>query len=203
MTKMLQRRRHFGKLRDPEELVVRCHLRYLADVLAELRRQPGHGSVGATGLPEHVAKNNTRFSARVLLDFGGPLSSWGPTGGPDLVLHQRVVRLKDLGICSEARHLHQLLSPRKIAGTARLQPARAAMSSLSRTWRTSRQCFPLLGGLAGDAGPGADPGPKSGDMSGTSAPLEEAIENEDDQAPGRNACGGAWWVEEYRLSAWE
>jgi hypothetical protein len=29
---MLQRNRHFGKLRDPEELVVRGQLRYLADV---------------------------------------------------------------------------------------------------------------------------------------------------------------------------
>ena len=32
ITKMLQRNRHFGKLRDPEELVVRGQLRYLADV---------------------------------------------------------------------------------------------------------------------------------------------------------------------------
>jgi hypothetical protein len=30
MTKMLQRHRHFGKLRDPEEPVVRRQLRYLA-----------------------------------------------------------------------------------------------------------------------------------------------------------------------------
>ena len=39
MTKMLQRHRHFGKLRYPEQLVVRCQLRYLPDVLAELRRE--------------------------------------------------------------------------------------------------------------------------------------------------------------------
>ena len=154
MTKMLQRHRHVGKLRDPEELVVRCQLRYLADVLTELRRQPGRGFV-ATGLPEHVAKNNTRFSAHVLLDFGGPVSAGGPAGGPGLVLHQRVVRPKDLGICSEARHRHHLLSPREVTGTAGLQPAPAAMSSLSRTWRTSRQCSPaLLGGLASNAEPG-------------------------------------------------
>jgi hypothetical protein len=62
MTKMFQRHRRFGKLRDPEELVVRCQLRYLPDVLAELRHQPGRGFIGASGLPEHVAKNNTRFS---------------------------------------------------------------------------------------------------------------------------------------------
>ena len=73
MTKMLQRHRRFGKLRDPEELVVRCQLRYLPDVLAELRHQPGRGFIGASGLPEHVAKNNTRFSPHSLLEVGGPV----------------------------------------------------------------------------------------------------------------------------------
>jgi len=41
------------------------------EVLAELRHQPGHGFIGTTGLPEHVAKNSTQFSAHVLLDLGG------------------------------------------------------------------------------------------------------------------------------------
>ena len=104
MTKMLQRHRYFGKLRDPEEFVVRGQLRYLADVPAELRRQPGRGFIGATGLREHVAKNNTRFSAHGLLDVGGPVSARGPAGVPGLVLHQRMVRPKDPGICSEGRH---------------------------------------------------------------------------------------------------
>ena len=49
------------------ELVVRCQLRYLADVLAGLRRQPGRGFIDATGPPEHVSKNNTRFSTHGLL----------------------------------------------------------------------------------------------------------------------------------------
>jgi hypothetical protein len=31
MTKMLQRHRHIGKLRDAEELVIRGQLRYLPD----------------------------------------------------------------------------------------------------------------------------------------------------------------------------
>jgi hypothetical protein len=54
---------------------------------------------------------------------------------------------------------HHLLSSREVTGAARLQPAPAAMSSLSRTWRTSRRRFPsLLSGLAGDAEPGADLG---------------------------------------------
>ena len=160
MTKMLQRNRRFGKLRDPEELVVRGQLRYLADVLAELRRQPGRGFIGATGLPEHVAKNNTRFSTHGLLDFGGPVSARGPAGVPGLVLHQRMVRPKDLGICSEGRHRASPAFPREVTGAAGLQPAPAAMSSLSRTWRTSRRCSPaLLGGLAGDAEPGADLSP--------------------------------------------
>src|SRR5258705_10509744 len=152
----------FGKLRDPAELVVRCQLRYLADVLAELRRQPGRGFIDTTGPLEHVCENNTRFSAHVMLDFGGPVSARGPTAGPGLVLHQWMVRPKDLGVCSEGRHRAspELLSSREVTGAARLQPAPAAMSSLSRAWQTSRRCCPaLLGGLAGDAEPGADLSP--------------------------------------------
>src|SRR5712672_678279 len=123
------------KLRDPEELVVRGQLRYLVDVLAELRRQPGRGFIDATGPLEHVCENNTRFSAHLLLDFGGPVSARGPVGGPGLVLHQRMARPKDLGVCSEGRHRAspELLSSREVRGAARLQPAPAAMSSLPRT----------------------------------------------------------------------
>ena len=43
VTKMFQRHRYFGQLGDPAQLIVRCQLRYLADVLAELRRQAGRG----------------------------------------------------------------------------------------------------------------------------------------------------------------
>ncbi len=158
--KMLQRHRHFGKLRDPEELVVRGQLRYLADVLAELRRQPGRGFPSATGLPEHVVKNNTRFSAHGLLDFGGPVPARGPASVPGLVLHQRMVRPKDLGICSKDRHRASPAFLSEVTGAARLQPAPAAMSSLSRAWRTSRRCSPaLLSGLAGNAKTDADLSP--------------------------------------------
>ena len=149
---MLQGHRHFGNLRDPEELAVRCQLRYLADVLAELRRQPGRGFIGATGLLEHVSKYNTRFSAHILLEFGGPVSARAPRDRGLIVLHHRMVRPKDLRVRSEGRHRASpgLLSSREVTGAARLQPAPAAMSSLSRTWRTSRRCSPsLLGGLTG------------------------------------------------------
>jgi hypothetical protein len=47
MTKVLQRYRHLGKLRDPEETAVRGHLRDLAEILAELRRQADRGLIDA------------------------------------------------------------------------------------------------------------------------------------------------------------
>jgi hypothetical protein len=65
-----------------------------------------------------------------------------------------MARPKNLRVRLEGRHRASpgLLSSREVTGAARLQPAPAAMSSLSRTWRTSRRCSPsLLSGLAGDA----------------------------------------------------
>jgi hypothetical protein len=59
MTKMLQRDWHFRKLRCSEKLVVRCQLRYLADILAdilaELRYQPGRSLIDADSPLEYVS----------------------------------------------------------------------------------------------------------------------------------------------------
>jgi hypothetical protein len=133
MTKVLQRDRHFGKLRCSAELVVRCQLRYLADVLAERRGQARRGLIGTTGPREHVSKNNTRFNAHGLLKFGRPEPARAPLRDPGLVvLHHRMIRLKDLRIRSEGRHRTSpgLLSSRDVTGAARLQPAPAAMPSV-------------------------------------------------------------------------
>ena len=108
MTKMLQRHRHLGKLRYPEQLFVRCQRRYLPDVFAELRRQAGRGFIDAAGPPEHVSKNNTRFSAHVPVELGRPVPARAPRETGLVVPHHRMVRPKDLRVRPEGRHRHHL-----------------------------------------------------------------------------------------------
>ena len=79
VTKMLQRDRHLGKLRHPEETVVRCQLRYLADVLAELRRQAGRGLINATGPLEHVSQELHPVQRACPARFRRAGACWGAT----------------------------------------------------------------------------------------------------------------------------